>query len=180
MVIPNSDTVHHNELAPVSSSQTSSIYRQAYITESNVQLTPSAIKELERVSSARCGRLGIKNLIVVMDGRVIQIMEGPEQRVKKLMGMIMRDKVQQQLVKLFSSHRIERYTLKESNLIIRNSSHVPDDVLTKLRDLAMTFQWAQEKIVISSCDMGFLKSLAIFTFQREHHDLSGRCFTIAS
>jgi len=154
-----------NEATIPAKTQSPPVFRQAYISRAKDEVSSEELDKLERLTSVRCQRLGICNLIVVNDGRVIQILEGKERVVRRILKRVIMDE-RHHLVKVFSEHADQKPLLKNSSLVIRHVDDVPDDMKRSLDQLMCDFQWTSKNVALTGAQVGFLRSLALFSFER--------------
>jgi len=146
------------------------VFRQAYISRASESLTEEELNELEEKTLERCQRLGLCSLVIAMEGRVIQVMEGPERKVRRIMSRVIKDYSHHQIVSCFSAHPDQTPALLKPSVVVRHVREVPEDMMENLKRLATRFQWAKRNPTLSSQEIGFMKSLALFSFEPTYND----------
>ncbi len=166
-------TSYHNApasfttLAEISKQGGKPLYRQAYISNLNSALTVEELEILEKISTERSKRFGIRNLLVIVDDQVIQIMEGPERTVRRMMKRIMKDVVYHHGANLFCCESISTPALRGPNVMVKRTYNAPEDVQNELRSYVREFFLCQTPCSLEPATIGFLNSLATYTFDRE-------------
>jgi len=142
-----------------------SVYRQAYISHSVDQLTEEDIDRIDLNAQRTLKKLGVNTLTVIMGRRIVQVLEGKKSLVRRIIARIQKNP-RLSLLKTFTMESSLKPFLGSHITVVRNVKEVPQDMSVTLERMLGQFQWSSQNLRITTSQVGFLKSLALFSFDR--------------
>ncbi len=137
------------------------IFRLAYVSEVSSVFDLSDLQEIGEKSLRRNAAMDITGVLVMDEGRFLQILEGDERAVRDLFKRIALDPRHQEVKQVAGGLQKSRY-LSSWSLIGGGKSSVPDELKEKFHALYERLLKLDEMIELRSEEIELLKVMTLF------------------
>lgn len=138
-----------------------SIHRLAYVSEATDLFGPDDLRDIERKSMARNVELDITGILVMDEGKILQILEGEKDSVIGLYERIMNDPRHESVKQVAGSDQDNRL-LTSWNLVTGQASSAPEALRKEFRQLHQRLSTQARLQDVSVEEVELLKVITLF------------------
>ena len=148
-------------LLEVSRADLATVYRLAYVSETNDFFGPGDLADIEQKSLSRNMGLDITGILVMDEGKILQILEGERQSVVDLFDRISKDPRHESVKQVAGSEQHHRL-LSSWSLAAGQASSAPEGLRDDFRQLHGRLSSRDRLEDISAEEVELLKVIALF------------------
>lgn len=138
-----------------------SIYRLAYVSEATELFGPDDLSDIEQKSMSRNVELDITGILVMDEGKILQILEGEKALVIDLYERIAKDP-RHELVKQVAGSDQDQRLLTSWNLVTGQASSAPEGLREEFRQLHARLTCQGRLKDVSAEEVELLKVITLF------------------